>query len=137
MGKKRPGSARFASPSQPERLGEILSRLFAARGWGRRHERIRLEEAWSEVIGPAGAKHTFPGLLRRGVLEITVDSPVLLQELAHFEKRRLLEQLRSRLPEMVINDLRFRICSMNREEHEATKSSRNGKPAFPRKDERS
>ena len=30
----------------PESLGEILSRLFTARGWGRRQDRLRLEEAW-------------------------------------------------------------------------------------------
>jgi hypothetical protein len=41
-------------------------------------------------------------------LEILVDSSVLLQELAHFQKRNLLEQLRSRLPGTTISDLRFR-----------------------------
>src|SRR5713101_1746937 len=111
--KPRRGSLRNAGrpsegPSKPEKLGEILSRLFAARGWGRRHERIQLEEAWSEVIGQRGADHTRVGILRRGVLEILVDSSVLLQELAHFQKRHLLEQLRSRLPAIAIKDLRFR-----------------------------
>src|SRR5262245_13597021 len=80
------------APRQPEKLGEILSRLFAARGWGRRHERVRLEEAWSAVVGAPGAEHTCVGLLRRGVLEIFVDCAVLLQELAHFQKRSLLEK---------------------------------------------
>ena len=28
----------------PESLGEILSRLFTARGWGRRQDRLRLEK---------------------------------------------------------------------------------------------
>lgn len=105
-----------AVPAKPEKLGEILSRLFAARGWGRRHERIQLEEAWSEVIGQRGATHTQVGVLRRGVLEILVDSSVLLQELAHFQKRRLLEQLRSRLPALTIKDLRFRAGVKEREE---------------------
>jgi predicted nucleic acid-binding Zn ribbon protein len=95
-------------PAGPERLGEILSRLFAARGWGRRQERLRLEETWREVVGPQGADHTRVGALRRGVLEILVDNAVLRQELAHYQKRRLLEQLRSRLPEMNLTDLRFR-----------------------------
>jgi predicted nucleic acid-binding Zn ribbon protein len=90
----------------PERLGEILSRLFAARGWGRRQERLRLEEAWAESAGAESAKHTRVGRLRRGVLEVLVDNAVLLQELAHFQKRRLLEQLRTRLPN--VTELRFR-----------------------------
>ena len=46
--------------------------------------------------------------VRRGVLEVEVDSAVLLQELAHFHKRRLLRELRGRLPDTPLNDLRFR-----------------------------
>jgi predicted nucleic acid-binding Zn ribbon protein len=93
----------------PEPVGEILSRLFAARGWGRRQDRLRLEEAWQTAIGPEGAAHTRVGTLRRGVLEVYVDNAVLLQELAHFHRRRLLEQLRSRLPGTSITNLRLRI----------------------------
>jgi predicted nucleic acid-binding Zn ribbon protein len=92
----------------PERLGEILSRLFTARGWGRRQERLRLEKAWAEAVGPQGATQTQVGGLRRGVLEVIVGNAVLLQELAHYQKRRLLEQLRGRLPGTPITDLRFR-----------------------------
>jgi predicted nucleic acid-binding Zn ribbon protein len=92
----------------PELLGEILSRLFVARGWGRRQGRLRLEQAWAEAVGPEGAKQTRVAGLRRGVLEVTVGSAVLLHELAHYRKRRLLEQLRSRLPGTTLTDLRFR-----------------------------
>jgi len=92
----------------PEPLGEILSRLFAARGWGRRQERLRLEDAWAEAVGPDYAKQTCVGVLRRGVLEVVVGNAVLMQELAHFQKRRLLEQLRRRLTGTTLTDLRFR-----------------------------
>jgi predicted nucleic acid-binding Zn ribbon protein len=92
----------------PERLGEILSRLFAARGWGRRQGRLHLERAWTEAAGPDFAAHTRPAALRRGVLEVIVDNAVLLQELTHFHKRRLLAELRQRLPETPLTDLRFR-----------------------------
>jgi predicted nucleic acid-binding Zn ribbon protein len=92
----------------PERLGEILSRLFTARGWGRRQERLRLERAWAEAVGPEGARYTQVAGLRRGVLEVIVGNAVLLQELAHYHKRRLLEQLRGRLPGTPLTDLRFR-----------------------------
>jgi len=97
----------------PEPVGEILSRLFAARGWGRRQERLRLEEAWSTAIGPKGSMHTQINKLRRGVLEVIVDNAVLLQELAHFQKQRLLEQLRARLPEVTFLDLRFRAGTLD------------------------
>lgn len=92
----------------PEPLGEILSRLFTARGWGRRQERLRLEEAWAEAVGPQHAPHTRVNGMRRGVLEVVVDNAVLMQELAHYEKGRLLQALRSRLAGTALTDLRFR-----------------------------
>lgn len=97
--------------SAPELLGEVLSRLFAARGWGRRSERVRLEQTWAEVAGPAVAAGTRLGSLRRGVLEILVGSAAMLQELAHFQKRRLLAELKARVP-TPISDLRFRISAL-------------------------
>src|SRR5947209_13199536 len=103
-------------PKGPEPLGEILSRLFTARGWGRKQDRLRLEQAWAEAAGPGFAEQTRLGGLRRGVLEVTVGNGVLLQELAHFHKRRLLEELRRRLPGMTFTDLRFRAGVVKREE---------------------
>ncbi len=100
----------------PEPLGEILSRLFAARGWGRRQERLRLEQAWAEAVGAERSKQTRVGGLRRGVLEVAVGNAVLLQELVHYEKRQLLEQLRRHLPGTTILDLRFRAGMIKSEE---------------------
>jgi hypothetical protein len=94
----------------PEVLGEILSRLFTSRGWGRRQDRLRLEDAWSAAVAACGLapRDTKVIALRCGVLEVAVGSGVLLQELAHYHKRRLLEQLRGRLTGTVVTDLRFR-----------------------------
>ena len=92
----------------PEPLGEILSRLFTARGWGRRQAQLHLEQAWTDAAGPDIAAQTRVNGLRRGVLEIVVNNAVLLQELAHYHKRRLLEQLRQRLAGTSLTDLRFR-----------------------------
>src|SRR5436305_9063575 len=86
----------------PEGLGEILGRLFTARGWGRRQGRLQLEQAWAEVAGAEVGAHTRVGALRRGVLEVTVGNAVLLQELNGFHKRRLLEGLSRRLPNQVL-----------------------------------
>ena len=82
----------------PERLGEILSRLFTTRGWGRRQARLHLEKAWENAIGQQYALQTRLTGITRGILEIEVESAVLLQELAHFQKRQLLEKMRLALP---------------------------------------
>ena len=94
----------------PELLGEILSRLFTSRGWGRRQDRLRLEQAWADSMAACGLvpEPTRVNGLRRGVLEVLVGNAVLLQELAHFHKRRLLEALRQKLSNTPLTDLRFR-----------------------------
>lgn len=92
----------------PELLSEVLSRLFAARGWGRRQERLHLEEAWAAAVGPGRVSATRVGGLRRGILEVEVNNAILLQELAQFHKRKIVEQLRQRLPRANVTDIRFR-----------------------------
>jgi hypothetical protein len=69
---------------------------------------MQLERVWAEAVGEPAARQTRVGGLRRGVLEVLVGNAVLLQELAHFHKRRLLEEMRRRLPGRAVIDLRFR-----------------------------
>ncbi|MGL4421499.1 MAG: DciA family protein [Gemmataceae bacterium] len=92
----------------PENLGDILSKLFLARGWGRKTERQRLEHVWTTVAGAETAKDARPTSVRRGVLEIEVRNSVLLQELAQFRKRPLLAALRGQIPGVTITDIKFR-----------------------------
>lgn len=92
----------------PEPLGEILSRLFAARGWGRKQERLQLERAWAEAVGTEYASTTRVSTLKRNVLEVEVRGAILLQELSQFHKRRILQSLRTLLSSVKITDIRFR-----------------------------
>jgi predicted nucleic acid-binding Zn ribbon protein len=107
-----PGPRLFKEPG-PETLKEILSRLFTSRGWGRRQGRLHLEKAWAQAVGTEQALHTRVAGLRRGILEVEVNNGILLQELAQFHKRRLLEVLRPLLPGDTITDLRFRAGTWN------------------------
>jgi predicted nucleic acid-binding Zn ribbon protein len=93
----------------PEPLKEVLARLFTARGWGRRQGRLHLERAWTNSVGSDFDEHTRVLGVKRGVLEIEVDSAVLLQELKGFHKQRLLQSLREKLPKEKIKELRFKI----------------------------
>ena len=96
------------APHGPEPIGEVLSRLFAARGWGRVQDRLHLERAWTQAAGPEVAPKTRVTALKRGVLEVEVKNAILLQELTQFHKRRLLEALRRILGGVKLTDLRFR-----------------------------
>jgi predicted nucleic acid-binding Zn ribbon protein len=92
----------------PERLSEILSRLFAARGWGRQQERLRLERAWAEAVGADYTSITRVAGFRRNVLEVEVKGAIPLQELSQFHKRKVMERLRKALTGVSIADLKFR-----------------------------
>jgi predicted nucleic acid-binding Zn ribbon protein len=96
----------------PELVGEVISRLFTARGWGRVSERQRLEQAWAAACGEELARLTRVNGIRRGVLDIDVANPMLLHELAGFHKRRLLEALKKEMPGMPMKDIRFRTAKL-------------------------
>ena len=102
---------RLGAERGPEPLKEILARLMAARGWGRRQGRLHLERAWEDAVGPDHARQTRVLGLRRGILEVEVAGSVLMQELAHFHKRVLLQKLKAALPREKLTDLRFRAGS--------------------------
>jgi predicted nucleic acid-binding Zn ribbon protein len=108
----------------PEPLSEVLSRLFTARGWGRRQEQLRLEQAWEEVAGADVAKQTRLGAMRRGILEIEVSNGALMQELVGFHKRRLLEGMKRKLSGVTLKDLRFRAGVMDKEKGQGGKGRR-------------
>lgn len=95
-------------PKGPERLSEVLSRLFTARGWGRQQDRLRLERAWEAAIGAEYVAVTRVAGFRRNVLEVEVKGAVPMQELSQFHKKKVLERLRKALTGVTIADLRFR-----------------------------
>ena len=90
-------------------IGVVLSELIARRGLARLRGLEHLQDAWCQAAGQPAAKYTRVGALRRGVLEVLVANSVLLQELAGFQKQRLLANLRSILDAQEIRDIRFRL----------------------------
>jgi predicted nucleic acid-binding Zn ribbon protein len=93
----------------PRALSDILGELFTARGYGRFLARQELEDAWNAAVGEPLCRQTQPGEVRRGVLNVTVSHPALLEELAAFRKSELLAALRSGAPGTTIHDIRFRV----------------------------
>src|SRR4051794_6258795 len=93
----------------PKPLSEILGELFAARGFGRLRAMKELEDAWNAAVGEPGSRQTRVGEVRRGVLNVTVAHPTLLEELSAFQKPTLLAALRRDAPGTLIHDIRFRV----------------------------
>jgi Dna[CI] antecedent, DciA len=93
----------------PRVLSEILGELFTVRGYGRLRALSDLEKAWNTAVGEPHCHQTQLGEVRRGVLNVTVAHPTLLEELAAFRKPALLQALRTGAPETTIHDIRFRV----------------------------
>ncbi len=96
----------------PKPLAEILGTLFAVRGLGRLQAMVELESAWVTAVGPDVDRRTQLGAVRRGVLNVTVAHPALLEELASFRKPEILAVLRRDAPGSPIQDIRFRVGSI-------------------------
>jgi predicted nucleic acid-binding Zn ribbon protein len=93
----------------PKPLSEILGDLFASRGYGRLQALGELELAWNLAVGEPECRQTKVGAVRRGVLNVTVANPALLEELSTFQKSALLTALRRDAPGTPILDIRFRV----------------------------
>jgi len=111
----------MANPNRrgPRPLSETLGELFTVRGYGRLRALSGLEEVWNTAVGEPHCHQTRLGEVRRGVLNITVAHPTLLEELAAFRKPALLQALRTGAPGTPIHDIRFRVGPI--EEPEPTK----------------
>jgi predicted nucleic acid-binding Zn ribbon protein len=92
----------------PEKIADVLGRLFTSRGWGRKNDRLRLEAAWADAAGEPLLKDTRVLALKRGVLEVEVKNAVLMSELTQFHKRGLLAKLRKTLAGVTLTDIKFR-----------------------------
>lgn len=97
---------------KPKAIGDVLAQLITIRGYGRIQSRANFTAAWQRAVGPALAKYTLPGQLRRGVLEITVANSMTIQELT-FQKPTVLRKLQAEVPDAKIRDLRFRVGSIS------------------------
>jgi hypothetical protein len=93
----------------PRALTEVLGELFTVRGYGRFWARQELERAWDTAVGEPLCRQTHLGEVRRGVLNVTVSHPALLEELASFRKPSLLAALRAVESGTTIQDIRFRV----------------------------
>ncbi len=93
----------------PKPLSDILGELFASRGLGRLRALKELGDAWDAAVGEPACRQTKLGEVRRGVLNVTVAHPALLEELAAFQKPALLAALRQNAPGTTVHDIRFRV----------------------------
>jgi hypothetical protein len=104
-------------------LSDILCELVTVRGYGHLLARQILENSWKTVIGEPYCHQTQVGEIRRGVLNIKVAHPSLLEELAAFRKEALLTFLQSSSLGIAIHDIQFQVGSIGFDIKEAKDSA--------------
>ena len=97
---------------RPKKIKDVLAQLITARGYGRIQADADFTAAWRAAAGDTFAPYTLPGRLKRGVLEVTVVSSIVIQELT-FKKQQILADLQKQLPDARIRDVKFRIGTIN------------------------
>jgi len=100
----------------PLAASDLLSRLIARRGFTQEQFNDELQDAWQEttvkVAGQQLAGKTRATVIKRGSLEVLVDSSPAVQQLG-FYKNKLLKQLQSALPDSQIKTIRFKVGNIN------------------------
>ncbi len=91
----------------PKKVSNIVAQLFAKRGYGRIHSNEKLQAAWVEAVGKL-AKFSRAIKVSRGKLEVVVSNSAMIQEFT-FQKRKIVKDLESKVPELKIVDLRFKV----------------------------
>ena len=84
---------------------EVMKRL----GLQQRLQQSQIFYLWREIVGADIADHAQPVSLRNGVLVVTVDHPIWLQELSRYHKKLLLEKISQRVGRNAVRNLVFRI----------------------------
>jgi hypothetical protein len=87
-----------------------VSRLLARTGYDQEQTAGALADAWEQAVPTVFRRASQPGLVKRGVLEVFVSHSAHVQELA-FQKRAVVERLRSLLPAEGITDIRCRLMA--------------------------
>jgi hypothetical protein len=93
------------TPRGPQRIADVLSALFAKRGYGGVQALSALHQAWLDAAGDlAGSSR--PGKIVRGSLQVVAQNSIVVQELT-FQKSHILARLGELVPQLKITSLKF------------------------------
>jgi predicted nucleic acid-binding Zn ribbon protein len=101
--------------SRPHRIGDVLGAVLDRLAVRDRLREYAVWPLWDEVVGATVALHARPTRIRRGLLFISVDSSVWMQEL-QFLKETIRERLNGQLGGDVVKDLFFVLGGTERDD---------------------
>ena len=90
-------------------IGDVLPAVVAQLGLEQLVEQQRICEVWPQLVGPAIARHAQPTHFQRGILTVSVDNSVWLNELSLSHKGTILQKFRDHFKPSPVRDIVFRI----------------------------
>jgi predicted nucleic acid-binding Zn ribbon protein len=106
----------FAGDKPLQRLGDALKAYMKRTGLASQLKHRGIYEVWRKALR-SHADHTRVLGVRRGVLQVEVDSAPLLQEL-EFQRHILLKTLQAEVQEPFVSEIHFRVGSFDSSEEE-------------------
>ena len=106
--RRKEAVGRWYRARQPKKIGNVIAQVMQRRGYAQIEHARKLEEGWVRAAGDRVNRVTQVGVIRRGTLEVTVSSSLMMQELT-FQKQNLLSSMQEAVPEANIRKLRFRV----------------------------
>lgn len=92
--------------AHPKPLRSVLNRLLARQGYNQTLGDASLQEVWEQTVPTGWRASTRIKKYSRGVLEISVDNPITLQQM-EFGKHQMVKQLQLKAPEKRIKQIRL------------------------------
>ena len=88
---------------------QLVPQVMKKLGLEQRLQQSQVFFLWPEIVGSDVARHAQPVSLRNGLLVVTVDHPVWLQELSRYHKPLMLQKVQERIGKKAVRDICFRI----------------------------
>jgi len=92
----------------PTPISEVLGERSRGRPMAEKMKRYAIWDRWAEIVGVEVAGHARPARWQGEVLIVRVEHPAWIHELG-FLKPRMMENLKTALPNSIIKDIRFEV----------------------------
>lgn len=96
-----------------KKASELINYLLARKGYAQTQSKNDVDESWRLIVGDKWKNRTVAGNVRRGVLEVVVESSAAHQQLK-FIKKSLLVSMQEKMPQNKIRDIKFRVGKVDK-----------------------
>jgi predicted nucleic acid-binding Zn ribbon protein len=103
------GDANAHAQRSASSANQLVPLVMKQLGLEERLQQSQVFYLWPTIVGSDIARHAQPVSLRNGLLVVSCDHPMWLQEITRYSKPLILQKVQERLGKKVVRDISFRI----------------------------